>query len=636
MELYEQIINKFKEDGKQVDEYEEYAITQCPSPAYHKHGDKNPSFMITKKGRYKCLVSGCELSSGGTLEDLAEKIGLQRPQKPQKAHITSRIDNYIKKRLKVHTQAEYNELKHIFSFTPTRIGNKEAVEIDLNNGTKKKRVIEEKEYRQVGKMTRPPFVDLLEKNNNFKAVFITEGTFDALTFWRNKLPAISTEGGQYTKWEDISESLRSNGIFSVILAFDNDETGKAYTKDAAEFFLQDNFQVFVFPIPEDFKDVNEFYINVSEDEFKKAIDGAKENNFFRWFMKKHEYMLGTPFERNALMGRIVYYYGLSSRQKANYEYIEELLDEYNIDTGTWLNELSKVAIIKAQEEKKKTLLNKLHSIEEKIENKPLENIATELQKTINGMHTIHGRTLREKEADLLEEFEREKKNKTYISFLGSVFFLPSDVVLLTAPTKTGKTTFALNMAYDLIKQSKSVLYITYEMGETQILKWFTGIAKGQNINNISTEDMREIIERYGHEDGLFLETGLDTNEIAGTVKYYKPDVFIVDYDQLVPAPGRFETEERRVSYIVESIKSIATQNNNICILLSQINNEGRARYSQAKEHTASIHIHLERSEAGKSLLSCNIKLNRHGPIPAERTIEVDWPSRKITSIDDLR
>jgi hypothetical protein len=102
---------------------------------------------------------------------------------------------------------------------------------------------------------------------------------------------------------------------------------------------------------------------------------------------------------------------------------------------------------------------------------------------------------------------------------------------------------------------------------------------------------------------------------------------------MVKTTGRFESEERRVSHIVRTLKSLSVETQSVCVLLSQENEEGSARWSREKEFFASVHLHLEKKDDD---IMVEVKLNRYGYAGEKASITVDWKTRSITYTDSIR
>jgi len=243
-------------------------------------------------------------------------------------------------------------------------------------------------------------------------------------------------------------------------------------------------------------------------------------------------------------------------------------------------------------------------------------------------------TLNDEKEELLED---DKEEPLIIPFV-NVKSYPSDLILITAQTKSGKTTLAMNMLLSLMKTEetfdpeeakfspKKALYVTYEVPKKKLFRMLVGMEKGKNWEDVDQEDKESFLDRYGNS--LSIKESMSLEDLLDFLWLFHPDVFVVDYDQLVPTKGRFESEERRLAYIIRSLKDVATQIGSIGIILSQVNEDGKARYSREKEHAASIHIHLEKQENSDEI-TYEIKLNRWGVSGTEGILKVDWSTRKV-------
>ena len=244
-------------------------------------------------------------------------------------------------------------------------------------------------------------------------------------------------------------------------------------------------------------------------------------------------------------------------------------------------------------------------------------------------------TLSEEKDELLEEDDEETIT---LPFIG-VETYPSDIVLITAKTKSGKTTLAMNMILSFIKSeeifdpespdqtfSRKALYVTYEVPKKKLFRMLVGIDSGKSWKEVSQEDKEKFLEKYG--ENLSIKEGPQLEDLIDFLWLFQPDVFIIDYDQLIPTKGKFESEERRVAHIIRSLKDVAMQIGSVGIVLSQVNEDGKARYSREKEHAASIHIHLEKQDSSDTI-EYEVRLNRWGKSDIKGSLKVDWNTRRI-------
>ena len=308
------------------------------------------------------------------------------------------------------------------------------------------------------------------------------------------------------------------------------------------------------------------------------------------------------------------------------KYFHDLMEEY-LDMR-FHDELVKDAIRRLEKRYKEIATREL--IESynngKISSEELEESLRNLRLELRGQRWTF--TLNDEKDELLEEDEEEGILLPFIK----VEAYPSDLILITAQTKSGKTTLAMNMALELIKDpNRKALYVTYEVGKKKLFRMFVGIESGKNWKDIELEDKEAFLDKYGNN--LSIKEGVNLDDLLDFLLLFHPDVFVIDYDQLVPTKGRFESEERRLSHIIQSLKNVATQIQGVGIILSQINEEGKARYSREKEHAASIHVHLEKQENSKEI-EYEIKLNRWGRSGQRKIMEVNWETRQIIRVKE--
>jgi len=227
---------------------------------------------------------------------------------------------------------------------------------------------------------------------------------------------------------------------------------------------------------------------------------------------------------------------------------------------------------------------------------------------------------------------------------------PGDIILISARTGDGKTTVALNLIMQLIKSEETVdvnsnqesfdrkaLYFTYEIPVSMLVKSFAANDLEKPMNDITKEDMKAFIDKYGGNLGI--HEGTKFEDVLSYVWLFHPDVFVIDYDQLVLTKGKFESEERRLAYIVRSLKDVAVATKSACILISQINEDGKVRYSREKEHAASIYIHIERPRdkdgdvGDPNTITYKVKKNRYGVTGTSGVLKVNWETRKVQAFN---
>lgn len=147
----------------------------------------------------------------------------------------------------------------------------------------------------------------------------------------------------------------------------------------------------------------------------------------------------------------------------------------------------------------------------------------------------------------------------------------------------GKTTLALNMVADLIKQGKRVVYYSLEMTDVDILSRLLGIMCEENGISIvkgytKNEEKLAEVKKQIIDSGFLVKTGLaELSEMM--MSMYREnattpvDLFIVDYIQNLKVKGAKNEYETATTTAVEL--QLNAQRLNIPILsLSQVSNEG--------------------------------------------------------------
>ena len=95
-------------------------------------------------------------------------------------------------------------------------------------------------------------------NRNNSALFLTEGIFDGITLAQEGYSVLASGGGLNKVEKLVKYAYRFE---RAILAFDNDETGRSYTLDAAKELFKRRIAFEVVELPQGVKDISEYYTN---------------------------------------------------------------------------------------------------------------------------------------------------------------------------------------------------------------------------------------------------------------------------------------------------------------------------------------------------------------------------------------
>lgn len=119
-------------------------------------------------------------------------------------------------------------------------------------------------YRKPSGMTGKYFnIDHLKELNKDEAIFLTEGEIDALTLEEVGFNAIAIGGvNNVNRIKEIATGLGAFEKYNIFTAFDNDEAGKK---------ASENIEAPRVKIPSNYNDINEWYLKVGQEEFKKNM-----------------------------------------------------------------------------------------------------------------------------------------------------------------------------------------------------------------------------------------------------------------------------------------------------------------------------------------------------------------------------
>lgn len=213
----------------------------------------------------------------------------------------------------------------------------------------------------------------------------------------------------------------------------------------------------------------------------------------------------------------------------------------------------------------------------------------------------------------LLEGNNSPKIKFGIDFLDNIVggLFKGELTTIAAKSGVGKTSLALQIMINALKQGKKVLFITREMSKEQII--MRNITKKTGINtnkmksnNISADEWKLIIEvlaEMNSENLIYVNDKIHTvAQIRKRIRQLKVDLLIVDYVQLMSPSTNHSNREREVASISRDLKNITLDFDMSVIQLSQLNDEMKdfrpkgerpMRESKALFHDANnvIYIH---------------------------------------------
>lgn len=280
---------------------------------------------------------------------------------------------------------------------------------------------------------------------------------------------------------------------------------------------------------------------------------------------------------------------------------EQIKDEKNI--LEYLSELNTYTIGSTAEniyEKIKDLTKKrdtfLLAKEIMKDTKETENIDLLIEKAISKLQKIEMQTEKQENfvnliARTTDLIEQNMKKKDDLSYYTGFFELDAltdglhkgELTIIGARPATGKTTFALQIAERIAGYNKSVMFVSLEMSEEQIIQKI--LAKKARVNSrkirngdLTEEELDNIYIKCGEISDLplLLYTKLKSIqqieiEARKLKNKGKIDLLIIDYLQLVRNMGNFKSREQEVADISRTLKLLSLELEIPIIALCQLN-----------------------------------------------------------------
>lgn len=205
---------------------------------------------------------------------------------------------------------------------------------------------------------------------------------------------------------------------------------------------------------------------------------------------------------------------------------------------------------------------------------------------------------------------------------------PDDFILVTGPTKGGKSVLAQNIAEHVWRaQKRPVAIFSLEMGEKSYM--YRVLA---STGNISSTRMRSGWINEGEfgaisrtapmlaDSKIFLREDCFTiAHITAAARQYKakfPDLglIVVDYLQLIDEPqGKSELREQVVARMSTSLRRLNLQLGVPMLFLSQENESGQARESRRLEQDCTMRVKIAIDPDDAGVRNISIPLSRNGP-----------------------
>ncbi|MCI8411023.1 MAG: AAA family ATPase [Clostridia bacterium] len=299
--------------------------------------------------------------------------------------------------------------------------------------------------------------------------------------------------------------------------------------------------------------------------------------------------------------------------------------------------------------KKYTKKREIFELSRKIQTEIIseENVDIYTEKVISKFQKIECQTEKEDEfidqvSNALQNIEKKINTKEDLSLYTGFFDLDAltdglhngEVTVIGARPAVGKTTFALQIAQNIMNKGKKVAFVSLEMSDTQIITKM--ISRESRVNSrkirngsIDESEILRITEAITQISDLkftiltksrtIQQIEIETRKLKNKDKI---DVLIIDYLQLVKNAERFTNREQEVADISRTLKLLSLELDIPIIALCQLNrNASRTiptmadiRESGAIEQDADNIIFLYQEDAENNIVTVDLQKQRAGNI----------------------
>ena len=200
---------------------------------------------------------------------------------------------------------------------------------------------------------------------------------------------------------------------------------------------------------------------------------------------------------------------------------------------------------------------------------------------------------------------------------------PGEMITISAPTKSGKSAFALNIAMHNGLAGIPVGIFSLEMNADELTDRLISAHGSVNMcamtdGGLSRGDLDNLSHAAAQLSGapIFIRDEALMSPIQfraaarKMVAQHKCRLRIVDYVQLMEPSNRTDSRERQVAECSRTIKTTAAELGIPIIVLAQLNDEGRSRESRAIEQDSNVFAIIE-EQSGQHYI--NLKYTRSCP-----------------------
>lgn len=284
-------------------------------------------------------------------------------------------------------------------------------------------------------------------------------------------------------------------------------------------------------------------------------------------------------------------------------YITEI--QLNVTTLHGFNDHLKLLIARYQRDQVSVLVN---DASQKIKNESTGEVIQYLQQKILDILRITTKESRDRLSRYMEritEHYNVRYGKVKPSYASGFKYLDEKLggfrkgnyITIVSGSAVGKTTFAINMAYNMAKMGIKIAYYSVEMTESELLDKLSASSlkidsKKISSSNLDDDEMQKV-EEYLNE---LVHTPIDivheitsTEELLNDIRYRvlggEVEVIFVDYLQLFSEGSKGNSLTEKLGDLTINLKKMAQKNNIVIIAMGQTNREANARMDPNKKES---------------------------------------------------
>lgn len=249
------------------------------------------------------------------------------------------------------------------------------------------------------------------------------------------------------------------------------------------------------------------------------------------------------------------------------------------------------------------------------EGEELEEQVFDLMEKLEGLKTNTSDQDTEELSNIISEIfsKQQDSNDDLLKFGYSLLddniggLVPGGYSIIGAKSGVGKSTLAMNIAYNVAKQGGKVLYFNLEMGKSSLVQRFMCMLSDKlTVHKFirkriadSEELSKELVEvssiLKAFDNNLILDNdSFRMSEINKKVRELKPDLVVIDYLQLLQSErGAYgENTEQKIANISRAIRKMTLKYNCHVLALVQLNDSQRGQIPHGENvirHSASVY-----------------------------------------------